>query len=673
MHFLFIFSAILQSASLVAGSAIPPGANGNNTTTQKARGISIASESQYCNEKAAELYNNNLEATAADAIIATVFCIGTVAMYHSGIGGGGFALVKHENGFEAIDFRTTAPGSATDEYYNNRSVHVGGASVGVPGELRGLRQIYKYAKLDWKMLFQPAIQAAKGDFKANDDLMYFVNRLVWDPLLKEEEDPRYPECGWFGQYPWYETFCPNGKLMQKGTPLNRTKYAETLEAIANSGDEGTFYNGTIADHTYETLRKRSSLMSKQDLQNYEAKIRQPASINYRGHTVTSTPIPTSGSIVLSILKILERFASKFNPGTDGPSTHWLLEALRYGYAQRSRLGDPDPKFHPNIDMAKYQEWLLNAESGFPHEANIKDKAQRDVLDYLVPYPGAAKVLSSSPSNDTVRYSGGTSHVVALDSDGLAISLTTSVGEWFGSRVMDPNTGIIFGDDISDFQRIQHPDNPLEFANNHIEGGKRPLSGMSPTIVTNAKGEVYFVTGSAGGTRIPSATLQTIVNVIDRGMSAVDAISSPRLHDQLNPNITEFDLSLTNDQRMYSKHIVKDMQDRNHLFTWVEPGFSSAQAIRQVPGKVPEASGEEWQSDSGGCIPKPLVATGKSDPLQYYLFNPIWRYSTVAIIRYRLLYNNTGISCGVGMPSIATEASRSHLSHHFQRLTQIGAG
>lgn len=251
-------------------------------------------------------------------------------------------------------------------------------------------------------------------------------------------------------------------------------------------------------------------------------------------------------------------------------------------------------------MTNYQKWLLDAEKGFPHEVKISNTTLRDVLDYRVPYPEANKTALGM-SNDTVKYSGGTSHVVALDSNGLAISLTTSVGEWFGSRVMDPTTGIIFGDDMSDFQRKKHPENPLEFPNNHIQGGKRPLSGMSPTIVTNKQGEVYFVTGSAGGTRIPSATLQTIVNVIDRNMSVGAAISSPRLHDQLNPNITEFDLSLTNDQRMYNKNIVRDMRDRGHQFTWVEPGFSSAQAIRREAKKAPEASGEEWQSNSGGCI------------------------------------------------------------------------
>ncbi|EFE32367.1 uncharacterized protein ARB_00890 [Trichophyton benhamiae CBS 112371] len=595
MLLLSVFTVILQSTSLVAASAIPPGTNGRHTAAQKGRGISIASESQYCNDKAVELFKNNLEATAADAIIATVFCIGTVAMYHSGIGGGGFALVKHPKGFEAIDFRTTAPSLATDEYYDDphHDVHVGGASV----------KIYKYAKLDWKKLFGPAIQAAKGDFKANEDLMYFVKRVARDLPRDRDVLPPDDSCGWFKQYPWNETFCPGGQLISEGTPLNRSKYAETLEAIANSGNEGTFYKGTIADHTYETLKGRSSLMSKEDLENYEAKTRKHVSINYRGHTVTSTPIPTSGTIVLSILKLLEKFPGRhgaFQPGADGPSTHWLLEAIRYGYAQRSRLGDPDPKFFPTIDMDKYQEWLLNADSGFPHEVTIKDRTLRDILEYLVPYIGADQAIPGL-SNDTVKYSGGTSHVVALDNDGLAISLTTSVGEWFGSRVMDPTTGIIFGDDMSDFQRKKHPENPLEFANNHIQGGKRPLSGMSPTIVTNEQGEVYFVTGSAGGTRIPTATLQTIVNVIDRGMSAGDAISSPRLHDQLNPNVTEFDLSLTNDKRMYDKQIVRDMRDRDHPFTWVEPGFSAAQAIRRVPGKAPEASGEEWQGDSGGCI------------------------------------------------------------------------
>ncbi|KAM5441632.1 hypothetical protein MferCBS31731_003313 [Microsporum ferrugineum] len=604
MLFPTIFSALLQSTVLVAASAIPPvpnaGGNGGDTTSQQTRGITIASESQYCNDKATELFRENPEATAADAIIATVLCIGTVAMYHSGIGGGGFALVKSGDQFEAIDFRPTAPSSATDEYYDTHGVHTGGASSGVPAELKGLREIYKYGKLPWKSLFQPAIKAAKGDFKANDDMIYFIQHVLDDSPL-DFTALANPHCGWLGQYPWNETFCPHGELMRKGTPLNRAKYATTLEAIANSGSEDIFYNGYIADHTYNTLHGESSLISKDDLKNYKAIIRNPISIQYRDYTVTTTPVPTSGTVVLSILKVLEKFMGMFNPGADKLSTHWLIEALRFGYAQRSRLGDPDPKFDPNINIDAYQKWLIDEKNGFPHNVKIQNNSQSNPQSYILPYPGSSQGPSSSPSDDAVKYTGGTSHVVALDNNGLAIALTTSVGEFFGSRIMDPTTGVIFDDVMADFQRINHTD-PLEFANNHIKkGGKRPLSGMSPTIITDKAGHVYFITGSAGGMRIPSATLQTIVNALDRGMSVGDALSAPRLHDQLSPNITEFDLSLTSDTRMYNKHIVKDMRDRNHRFTWVEPGFSSAQAIKWVPGHAPEASGEEWQSDSGGCV------------------------------------------------------------------------
>ncbi|KAF3482584.1 gamma-glutamyltranspeptidase [Arthroderma uncinatum] len=605
MLFPALVSALLHSTALVTASAIPPvpggGSDDGRSTGYAARGISIASESQYCNQKGVDFFKQNKNATAADAIIATVLCIGTVAMYHSGIGGGGFALVKKENKFEAIDFRPVAPNSANDSYYDKHDVHRGGAASGVPGELKGLWELHRYGGVPWNDLFTPAMKAAKGDFHATDDMMYFIQQVIADPPI----DPLpivFPECGWLGQYPWNETFCRGGKLLKKGDPVIRETYVKTLENIASKGEK-SFYEGDIADSTYRTLSHATSpsLMTKEDLKNYKVEIRAPVNIDYHGYTVTSTPIPASGTVVLSILKVLEKFMGNFNPGADEISTHWLIEALRFGYAQRSRLGDPDMKFKPDIDMDAYQKWLIDGKNGFASKVNITDKALRDPLKYILPYPSTAEASLAPPSGKAVIKEGGTSHVVALDSSGLAISLTTSVGEYFGSRVMDPQTGIIFDDVMADFQRKTH-DDPLEFANNHIEnGGKRPLSGMSPTIITDNKGHVRFVTGSAGGMRIPSATLQIIINVIDRKMSAKGALSAPRLHDQLSPNITEFDLSLTNDTRMYNKPIVKEMRDRNHRFTWVETGGSSAQAIKWDQGQAPDASGEEWQSDSGGCV------------------------------------------------------------------------
>lgn len=168
--------------------------------------------------------------------------------------------------------------------------------------------------------------------------MYFVKRVARDlPRDRDLASLDYDDsCGWFRQYPWNETFCPGGQLITEGTSLKRIKYAKTLEAIANSGNEDIFYNGTIADYTYETLSGKESQMSKQDLEKYKAIIRDPVSINYRGHNVTSTPIPASGTIVLSILKLLEKYPSEngpFQPGANKNSTHWLLEAIRYGYAQ----------------------------------------------------------------------------------------------------------------------------------------------------------------------------------------------------------------------------------------------------------------------------------------------------------------------------------------------------
>lgn len=194
------------------------------------------------------------------------------------------------------------------------------------------------------------------------------------------------------------------------------------------------------------------------------------------------------------------------------------------------------------------------------------------------------------------HSPGTSHIVAADSRGLTISLTTTINLLFGSKVMVPETGIIMNNDMDDFS-IPGTNNSFGYIPspaNFIEPGKRMLSSICPVIVTHPNGTVYFITGAAGGSRIITGTVQSVINLLDRNMTTYDALKEPRVHDQLSPNVSEFEYSFDNST-------VAFMISRNHSVKWVLPGASKVQAIRLMADGMYEAVGEPRQVDSGGAV------------------------------------------------------------------------
>lgn len=259
-------------------------------------------------------------------MVATSVCIGTVAMYHSGIGGGGLLLVKTPNGTnEFIDYRETAPAAAFKDMYkgNKNGSTRGGLATAVPGDLRGLEYLHKhYGKLPWSALVQPSVQLARNGFSVNEDLIHFMNEAVaqaGDNFLCN--DPS-----------WALDFCPTGTRLGLGETITRRRFADTLEAISNHGPD-VFYSGPIAEATVKAVQATNGTITSEDLRNYSIVIRDAAEIDYRGFRVTSTTAPSSGVIALSILKILEAYDRFFTADNVNISTHRLDEAIRFGYGE----------------------------------------------------------------------------------------------------------------------------------------------------------------------------------------------------------------------------------------------------------------------------------------------------------------------------------------------------
>ncbi|KIW01674.1 gamma-glutamyltransferase [Verruconis gallopava] len=528
----------------------------------------VASENSLCSNIGIDLLKAG--GNAADALVGTVFCVGVVGCYHSGIGGGGFMIVRAPNGtYQNIDFRETAPAAAFQDMYQGNvdgSIY-GGLASGVPGELRGLQYLHEnYGVLPWKQVVMPAVKVARYGWRVNEDLVKYMNSA-----MTGNADGRFL----VDNPTWAIDFAPNGELLKLNETITRKRYADTLETIAEHGADA-FYSGPIANATIAALRKQNGTMTLEDMQNYTVALRTPSVINYRGYKLTSCSAPASGVVALAVMNIVSGYDDMGDPAALNISTHRLDEAMRFGYGMRTNLGDPS--FVENL--ADYENDMLSAETGKYIRSKIGDYSHN--VSYYD--PDGIESLATP----------GTSHVVVADRSGMAISLTTTVNLLFGSHLMVPETGVIMNNEMNDFS-IPGVSNAFGYRPspaNYIKPGKRPLSSISPTIVEYPDGGLYFVVGAAGGSRITTATIQNLWHVLDQNMTSPEALAEPRLHDQLIPDTVSFEYA-------YNNATVQFMKDHGHNVSWVAPGASTAQALRLLPNGTFEAAGEPRQLNSGG--------------------------------------------------------------------------
>ena len=436
---------------------------------------------------------------------------------------------------------------------------------GVPGELRGLEHLHKkYGSLPWKQLVLPAVKVARYGFRVTEDLVRYMNSVTPNGDFLTD-DPT-----------WAIDFAPNGYRVKLNETITRKRYADTLEIIANKGPDA-FYTGAIAKATIATLTKANGTMTLEDLKNYTVAIRKPSEINYRGYKLTGTSAPSGGIVALSTLNIVNGYEDFGDPAAINLTTHRLDEAMRFAYGQRSELGDP--LYVDGLD--EFQAAILSNETATEIRSKISDFRTLNVSAY-------------DPNGFESLPTPGTSHIVAADKSGLAISVTTPINLLFGSQLMVPSTGIIMNDEMNDFS-IPGSSNAFGYIPspaNFIRPGKRPLSSISPIIAETPDGKPYFVIGSAGGSRIITATIQNIHHVIDQDMTAPEALAQPRLHDQLSPNQVSFEYA-------YDNSTVAFLASLGHNVTWVAPGQSTAQGLRILPNGTFEAAGEPRQLNSGG--------------------------------------------------------------------------
>ncbi|WP_300752742.1 gamma-glutamyltransferase [Janthinobacterium sp.] len=465
--------------------------------------------------------------SAIDAAIATQLVLTLVEPQSSGIGGGSFMLYSTNKGVQAFDGRETAPAAADEHLFQHpdgtplsrNAAIIGGRSVGAPGVLRMLELAHKeHGKLAWATLFAPAIKLAQNGFPVSQRLN---GLLAWDQALKR--DP--VAAAYF--------YDKDGKAWPVGHLLKNPELARTLREIARGGADA-FYKGRIARDIAAKVAAHPTNPGKltaADIASYQAKERDPVCSDYKAWTVCGMPPPSSGGIAIAqMLGILEVKDISPYPPVDGvldaKAIHLFSEAGRLAYADRDRyVADTDfiPLPGKGVPAMLDKTYLAQRAS------LIGDKSMGKAL------PGTPPGMQVAWGLDNALQRPSTSHLVAVDQFGGGLSMTTSVEDAFGSRQMVD--GFLLNNQLTDFSfDSQNADGPIA---NRVQGGKRPRSAMSPTLVFE-KGthKLVLATGSPGGSSIINYVAKVLVGTMDWGLNVQQAISLPNFGSRNGPTELE---------------------------------------------------------------------------------------------------------------------------------------
>ena len=449
---------------------------------------------------------------AIDAAIATQFALAVCYPIAGNIGGGGFMVIRMHNGEVAtLDYREKGPGSAHKDMYLDKEGNVidrlsvdGHLAVGVPGSVDGMVKAFeKYSKLkDWAKLVQPSVDAARMGFSITKKQAANFNDAMQN---------------WKSQNTKMNAFT-NKETWLAGDVLVQQDLAKTLEAIRDQGEDG-FYKGWVADSLVAEMKRGNGIITRDDLVNYNAVWREPIIGTYRDFEIISMPPPSSGGIALvQLFNILENYNLSNMGFQSAEAIHHVVEAERRVYADRAtHLGDADFYDVPRKKLLE-KEYALERMQNFDR---LKASQSADIKEGQIYKEGEQ-----------------TTHYSILDEMGNAVSVTTTLNTNYGSKVVVGGAGFFLNNEMDDFS--SKPGFPNFYGligneGNAIAPGKRMLSSMTPTIVTE-NGRVKIVVGTPGGSTIITSVLQTIMNILDFDMSATEAIGACRFHHQWTPDV-----------------------------------------------------------------------------------------------------------------------------------------
>lgn len=508
------------------------------------KNAAVSSDAAPCAPIGREILEKN--GSAVDTAIAVLLCMGVVNPQSLGLGGGFLMLIytKETGKVQFLDAREIAPASAKADMFagNSNLSRTGGLSIAVPGELHGYGIAHKsFGSLDWKELIMPTIKLCKEGIPVSKHLAKALSGH--EKEIKENEAMR-------------KVFVNNitGQVYKEGDTFTRLDLAETLEVIAEGGADVLYGNHELADKFLQDLQAMGSIITKEDMLFYTSIMRPPVSVKLRNNmTLHSVSPPGSGALLAFALSILDGYnmTSDISLTKEGTvlALHRIIEAFKFTYAKRMEMED-DPSM---------TELVKNLTS-----RNYADEIRQKIDDTRTYEDPAHYGLVM----DFGKEDHGTAHMSVVAANGDAVSVTSTINLYFGSRLMSPSTGIILNNEMDDFAspNITNYFGVPPSTKNHIKAGKRPMSSMCPTIVLDGFGNVRLAVGGNGGTKITTSVALTTLRNLWLGDNIKEAIDGPRFHHQLLPNRLVY-------EKLFPQDILEELQKLGHRTSLLENEMS----------------------------------------------------------------------------------------------------
>jgi gamma-glutamyltranspeptidase/glutathione hydrolase len=506
---------------------------------------------------------------AIDAAIATAFALAVVYPAAGNIGGGGFIVYRPASGEPAAyDFREMAPAAAsptmflTDGKYDSAKHHDSYLAAGVPGTVAGLHLAWReHGKLPWRRLVEPAIALARDGLPLSEALASSLARVL--PSMK-----KYPAS--------VAQFSKGGVAYAPGETFSQPDLARTLARIAAEGPAG-FYDGETARLVEREMAAHGGLITRADLKAYKPERRVPLRGTYRGHEVLAMPpVSSGGTALIQMLNVLEGYGVAANGWGSAENTHLIIEAMRRAYADRARhLGDP--AFNPDMPIAR----LISKE----YAASLRATIRRDRASVSTP-----SSFEWPPESDQ------TTHLSVVDAERNAVALTYTLEAGYGSKIVVPGAGFLLNNEMGDFNPgpgLTDATGLIGTGPNLAAPGKRMLSSMTPTIVSK-DGRLVMVTGAEGGRTIISTVLHTVLNVLDHGMNAQEAVDAARFYHQWLPD------TVHHERYGLSPDTLAILAARGHAFRAIaRQGSAEIIVVEPRDGKL--AGGDDRRNAGGGAV------------------------------------------------------------------------
>ncbi len=531
----------------------------------------VSCNNVYATRAGLEILNKG--GNAFDAAVAVSLTLSVVEPHHSGIGGGCFSLLydAKTGKTEGIDGRGIAPAKATaDLFIKDGEVQdewkdLGGQSVALPGLLKTMDIVLKkYGTMTLKEVAVPAIRCARDGFGTSytGALTMYDNSVERKMRLSESFRKLYLK--------------ENGGFYKFGEIQKNPEIAKLLENIAEHGVD-YFYKGEVAKKIVDLINERGGCFELSDMETYEPKFRTPVKTTYRGYEVTAFAPPSGGCALVEMLNILENYDIRSMGHNTAASIHALAESMKLGFADRSvALGDPD---FVDVDVDRLTS------KKFAHE-RFELAGEK------------AGEFASADGIEAKQYPGNTSHFAVMDKEGNAFSQTQTVRDWFGCGIVVDGLGFVLNNAMSDFSAAvgAMTSQGLAYGSaNAIQGGKTPLSSMSPSMVFK-DGKPFLAIGAAGGPRIITGTLQGIVNAIDFDMTPEQLVNAPYINCLTRAQGLEVEYGISGDTR-------KILEEKGHKIVPVPVDQAMSTMLNSVMNVDGEfyAAGTKRVDGCGGAL------------------------------------------------------------------------